>query len=209
VGFVLAGGMSSRMGADKALELLAGRPLIAHGLAILREAGLSAFIAGARSPLADFAPVVEDRQPGLGPLSGMCAALASASACRAVFVPVDLPLLPASLIVFMLHHARITGAAITLCSVSGFTQTFPAVVSRTALPMLQSELESGRRGCFSAFQVVSTRLGQPLHALAVELLSQSGHVAHSDGLPPVRWFLNVNDPGELRRANLLCAAPVG
>jgi len=209
VGFVLAGGLSSRMGSDKALEPLAGQPLIAHGLSILRQAGLATSIAGARSPLANFAPVVEDSQPGLGPLGGICAAIASTSACQAVFLPVDLPLLPASLIAFLLHHARITDAAVTLCSVSGFTQTFPAVVSRTALSVLQGELEAGRRGCFSAFQAASTRLGQPLSVLPVELLAQSGHVSHPGGLPPFRWFLNVNDSEDLRRARTFVPTPVG
>lgn len=208
VGFVLAGGFSSRMGADKALELLAGQPLVVHGLNVLRQAGLAAFIAGARSPLAAFAPVVEDFNPGLGPLGGICAALTSTLSSQAVFLPVDLPFLPAALVVFMLHHARITGSAVTLCSVSGFVQTFPAVVCRTALPALLGELEAGRRGCFSAFQTASTRLGQPLSVLPVELLVQSGHVAHPDGFPPVRWFFNVNAPGDLRRANSLCATPI-
>jgi molybdopterin-guanine dinucleotide biosynthesis protein A len=199
-GFVLAGGRSSRMGADKALELLAGQPLVAHAVSVLLEAGLAASIAGARSPLAHFAPVVEDSQPGLGPLGGICAALASTSACRAVFLPVDLPLLPASLIAFLLHHARITGAVATLCSVNGFAQTFPAVVRRAALPALQGELEAGRGGCFSAFQAAAARLGQPLTVLAAESLVQSGQVAHPDGLPAARWFLNVNAPGDLLRA---------
>ena len=98
VGFVLAGGQSSRMGQDKALLLFAGRPLVAHALSIFSRAGIAASIAGvrssARTALEAFAPVVEDAEPGLGPLAGICAALASTSARYAVFLPVDLPLLP-------------------------------------------------------------------------------------------------------------------
>lgn len=188
------------MAADKALQPFAGEPLVAHALTILRQAGLSGFIAGARSPLGAFAPVVEDWQPGMGPLSGICAALAATSACRAVFLPVDLPLLPASLLIYLLHHARITGRAVTLASVNGFTQTFPAVVGREALPVLRSELEAGRMGCYSAFQAAAAHLGQPLSRIPLELLLQTGHIAHPGGLPALRWFLNVNTLEDLRRA---------
>ncbi|MGA7343826.1 MAG: molybdenum cofactor guanylyltransferase [Terracidiphilus sp.] len=203
-GFVLAGGQSTRMGQDKALLTVAGQRLIVHALSILREAGLSASIAGARSQLASFAPVVEDAEPGLGPLAGICAALASISARHAVFVPrhavfvpVDLPLLPASLLRFLLHHAEITGRAVTVPSLNGFALTFPAIVDRAALPALRADLAAGRRGCFAAFQAAAAALGQTVSTLAVELLVQSGQVDHPSGLPAVRWFLNLNTPADL------------
>ncbi len=200
VGFVLAGGNSSRMGTDKALVRFAGRPLVAHAVSLLREAGFIACIAGARSELAEFAPVVEDSQPGMGPLEGICAALASTPASWAIFIPVDLPLLPASLLVFLLHHAQTTSAAVTLCSINGFVESFPVVLRRETLPLLKSELESGRGGCYSAFKAAAASMGELVNVLPVEFLVQSGHVDHADGLPAVRWFMNVNDPEELWRA---------
>jgi molybdopterin-guanine dinucleotide biosynthesis protein A len=148
LGFVLAGGQSTRMGRDKALLEFAGRPLVSRSLDLLQEAGIPAMIAGAASPalrsLPVFTRIVEDASPGLGPLSGICAALSMISSRYAVFLPVDLPLLPPSLIVFLLRHARITGSAVTVPSVSGFTQTFPAVLDRALLPALQNELDSQR-----------------------------------------------------------------
>ena len=81
-GFVLAGGRSSRMGTDKALMLLGGRPLIAHALDILRGAGLSASLAGARAGLERFAQVVADEEPDRGPLGGICSALAMTPAAH-------------------------------------------------------------------------------------------------------------------------------
>ena len=203
-GFVLAGGQSSRMGRDKALLPFAGRPLVAHALSMLREAGLPASIAGAnpsaRASFASYAPVVEDAEPGLGPLAGICAAMSATSARHAVFLPVDLPLLPPSLLVFLLHHARITGRAVTVPSVNGYTQTFPAVLDQSALPALQAEFSARRRGCFSAFQAAAAGLGQPISAVAVELLAQSGQVAHLLGTPPALWFLNLNSPEDMERA---------
>ena len=208
-GFVLAGGQSSRMGRDKALLSFAGRPLIAHALSILREAGLVAAIAGANpqanGALASFAPIVEDSQPGFGPLAGICAALATVATRYVVFLPVDLPLLPSSLIAYMLHHAQITGRAVTIPSVNGFSQTFPVVLDRSVLPALQSDLHSGQRGCFSAFQAAANGMGQPIASVAVELLVQSGQVTHPLGLAAAHWFLNVNTPQDLHRAEALIA----
>ena len=210
-GFVLAGGQSSRMGQDKALVPFAGQPLIVRALGILSAAGLKVSIAGARSGLASFAPVVEDlaSQAGLGPLAGICSALASVDhGARSVFIPVDLPLLPSSLIAYLLHHATITGAIITVPSINGFAQTFPAVIHRSALPILQSQLESGDRGCFSAFQITEASLNQRVAVLPVEPLVQSGQISHPEGIPAALWFLNVNSKHDLVRAEALSAGPL-
>jgi molybdenum cofactor guanylyltransferase len=204
-GFVLAGGQSSRMGTDKALIPLDGKPLIEHALAILRQAGLAAAIAGARSSLESFARVVEDPASGLGPLSGVCAALRSTPARYAVFVTVDLPLLPASLLAYLLQRACIAEAAVTLASISGFAQTFPAVIDRAMLPWLQGELEAGRAGCFQAFQAAASALGQTVTVVPAEFLAQTGHVSHPNGLPVSLWFLNLNTPADLERAERLLA----
>lgn len=200
-GFVLAGGRSSRMGADKALVMLRGQPLVAHALAILRKAGFEASLAGARSSLETFAPVIEDPEPDRGPLGGICAALASTPARLAVFLPVDLPFVPVSLVSYLVEHARITGAAATLTSLNGFAETFPVVIDRAALPVLRRELDSGRGGCIAAFRGVAASLNRPLSVLPVELLAQAGQVAHPAALPAFRWFLNLNAPGDLSRAS--------
>ena len=193
------------MGEEKALVEFRGRPLIENALEILRSAELSASIAGAnsapvRSALEAFAPVVQDLDPGLGPLGGICAAMASTSARWSVFIPVDMPLLPASLVEFVVNYAVVTDSLVTVASVTNISQTFPAVLERSVLPGLHSELVSGRRGCFSALQGAAAGLGKKVAVLAAELLAQSGHVAHPDGLPPACWFLNVNSVEDLRRA---------
>lgn len=185
------------MGRDKALVEFRGQPLVVHALETLRGAGLVASIAGARSTLCAFAAVVEDSEPGLGPLSGICAALNSSTARWALFVPVDLPLLPASLVRYLLDHAQTTGSAVTLVSVGGFVQTFPAVLDRVVLPLVQSELDAGRGGCFAAFKSAAAGLGQQVNVIATELLVQAGQVGHPDGLPAARWFFNVNSPDDL------------
>jgi molybdenum cofactor guanylyltransferase len=202
-GFVLAGGQSLRMGRDKALTPLAGKPLIVHALDILRAAGLPASIAGARSPLTAYAPVVEDS--GSGPLGGICAALESTSATHVVFLSIDMPFLPPQLLSFLIRHARITGAAVTLPSIAGFPQTFPVVLDRAIISSLSASIRQGRSGCFFAFQLAAESLQRPLSILPAELLAQSGQVADPKGLHVSFWFLNVNDPAAIARAETLLA----
>lgn len=153
--------------------------------------------------LASFAPIVEDPQQGFGPLAGICAALAAVATRYVVFLPVDLPLLPSSLIAYMVHHAEITGLAVTVPAVNGFSQTFPVVLDRSVLTALENNLHSGQRGCFSAFQAVANGQGQPIATVAVELLVQSGQITHPVGLAAAQWFLNMNTPQDLHRAEVL------
>jgi molybdopterin-guanine dinucleotide biosynthesis protein A len=202
-GFVLAGGESRRMGRDKALTVLAGKPLIEHALGILRDAGLEARIAGARSDLSRFAPVVADAEPGRGPLGGICAAFAACPAKRIVFLPVDLPLLPASLITFLVHRTLVTTVPVTIVLVTGFRQSFPVVIDRAALPSLQLSLERGAGGCFAAFEKAAANLGHQVSGVPVEYAAQAGQLAHPAGLPPAFWFLNANTPQDLLRAEAL------
>jgi len=199
-GFVLAGGASSRMGRDKAQLVFGGKPLVERTLAILREAGLTATIAGARGPLeqlAHFGPVIADAEPGLGPLGGICTALASTSARLAVFLTVDAPFLPFGLIRFLLDHARLTSRSVTLASLGGKAQSFPVVLDRSILPFLQSELGAGRAACMRAFLAAAAASGESPSLLPVEWLLQSGQVAHPGGLPVAHWFLNLNSAADL------------
>jgi molybdopterin-guanine dinucleotide biosynthesis protein A len=208
-GFVLAGGQSRRMGQDKALLSFAGRPLIARAVNILQEACLDVAIAGERGDLAAYAPIVEDRVHAQGPLGGVCAALESVETRWAVFTTVDTPLLPPLLISYLLHHAQTAGSAVTVASIVGDAQTFPAVLDRAVLPLLRSELETGRLKCFSAFESAAKALGQTMTVVPVEMLTQTGEVTDPDGLAPAQWFLNVNTPDELRRAESLVRHPAG
>ena len=155
--FVLAGGRSSRMGQDKALLHLSGKPLIHHALQILREAGLEPRIAGAQADLSAFAPTLRDdpSDSGQGPLSGICTALASSVADSPFSSPLTSHSCPPALIAWLIHHAALTQSAVTLVSVSAFIQTFPVVIHREALPLLQASLRSDDRNCLRAFREAS------------------------------------------------------
>ncbi len=199
-GFVLAGGRSSRMGEEKVLLELEGRPLIAHALDVLRGAGLTPQIAGSRVDLSEFAPVVADERADCGPLGGVVSALAQTAEDWAVFVSIDMPQMAPELVAYLIRDAQVTGAAVTLASVNGFAETFPAVVRRETLPVLRERLRQGDGGSFAAFEAAAHQWGEKVRVVAVEMLAQSGQVRDARGLWPYEWFLNVNTRDDLKRA---------
>src|SRR5256885_453653 len=78
--FILAGGRSSRMGADKAFLELAGKPLIARAVEVACEAVRDVKIVGDPLKFAAFGPVIEDVYRDRGPLGGIHAALTNSAA---------------------------------------------------------------------------------------------------------------------------------
>jgi molybdopterin-guanine dinucleotide biosynthesis protein A len=97
---LLAGGASRRMGRDKTSLLLAGRSVIERMIEILAPLfSRLRIIAGDGSRFSALGvPVQPDLRPGCGALSGVHAALATASAEAVFVVACDLPLLHPALI---------------------------------------------------------------------------------------------------------------
>lgn len=207
-GFVLAGGQSSRMGADKALELFHGIPLIQNALDILASAGLPSGIAGSRSNLSRFAEEIPDTFANAGPLGGVHAALSHSPRELNLFLPVDLPLMPASLLTSLLRRAMITGAPATACKVNGRLEPFPVILSQTVLPEIEARLQNGQTACHAAWHAIPAAQGSILDAVAVEYLVQVGQCAHPLGLPPASWFQSANTPAELAHLNRIYSARV-
>jgi molybdopterin-guanine dinucleotide biosynthesis protein A len=101
-GIVLAGGQGRRMGSvDKGLQLLHGKPMVAHVLARLAPQ-VSDIIINANQNLEAYGAfghrVVPDAIGGFaGPLAGLHAGLGAASHALALTVPCDSPFLPPDL----------------------------------------------------------------------------------------------------------------
>jgi molybdopterin-guanine dinucleotide biosynthesis protein A len=97
---ILAGGQSRRMGQDKALMELGGKPLIAYLLE--KVAGRFSQVVIAANDADKYgrfgAPLVPDAVPGLGPIGGLAAALEAASTDFILALPCDMPLVPVGLL---------------------------------------------------------------------------------------------------------------
>src|SRR5258708_6214395 len=91
---LLTGGLSRRMGRDKAALVIGGEPLWARQLRLLRALQPQELWVSARSR-PDWAPpglrVVLDAPPSRGPLSGLAAALREVRTSHLLLLAVDLP----------------------------------------------------------------------------------------------------------------------
>jgi molybdenum cofactor guanylyltransferase len=199
-GFVLAGGRSTRMGQDKVLLPLAGRSLLEIALDKLRVLPLAAAprIVAVRSDLSSHAAVIADLQPGCGPLSGIEAALAASTQPLNLFLPVDLPLLPAHFLLWMLERAGITSAVMTVPRINGWPQPLCAVYHRDLLGPITASLGAGDFKVMPVMMAAARGHSSPIDIFDVERVSS----AHSElqalsPLPPYRWFHNCNTPEDM------------
>jgi molybdopterin-guanine dinucleotide biosynthesis protein A len=138
---VLCGGKSTRMGRDKAWLPWSGVPMISHVVATLRPLVDEVIVVSSKDlalPAVD-ARVVRDRQPALGPLSGIREGLACTRSELAFVTATDAPYLSAAFVNAMLGHK---GAAAT--EVDGHVQTLAAVYPRSSLPVVEAMLHAKR-----------------------------------------------------------------
>lgn len=182
VAVILAGGQGSRMGGDKALRALHGRPLLQWVLDILRPQAAELLISANDNSAAYAAfgcPVVADTLPGYaGPLAGVLAAMQYTSSEWVVSVPCDTPFLPSDLVPRLLAAAGEAEAAVAV--VGGRWQPTVAIYRRRVQPALRRYLESGER-----------RVGDWLRSLD----------AREAVFDDERAFFNINTLAELEAAN--------
>ncbi len=98
-GIILAGGLSSRMGSNKAELVLGGKTLLEHQVDRLRELGIDDIIlSGAACAEIEGTRVVSDIYPRRGPLGGLHACLQAAKHPQVLVLGVDVPLVPLSVL---------------------------------------------------------------------------------------------------------------
>jgi molybdopterin-guanine dinucleotide biosynthesis protein A len=194
-GFVLAGGASTRMGRDKALLEIGGRPLVEIALCLLRGMGVEPRICGTRPDLARFAVVVPDNHPGCGPLAAIEAALSVSGSELNVFLPVDVPLLPGFFLRWMMERAEATKTVATIPLLAGRAQPLCAVYSRRLLHGIQDAIAAGQYKMMAAIASAAGLLGERIDQFEVESVAAALIPKIWPACPPVQqWFRNINTP---------------
>lgn len=185
-GVVLAGGKSTRMGADKAWLEFNGSTLIERCVDSLRQC-FSRVIIVANQPPA-FAslglPVFSDEVPGLGPIGGLLTALRRAESETIFLVACDMPFLNPHLIREMTSALDQHDAVVA--QFNGPFEPLHAVYRRGILPVVEAQIAARQ---YSLQALVGK--------LRLKVLSEIELSQYSD------WrngFLNLNTPEEVQHA---------
>ena len=185
--FILAGGKSTRMGADKAFVTLDGRTLLARALQQARSVTRDARIVGDPAKFEPFAPVVEDRFRDCGPLAGIHAALRASRVELNLILAVDVPFVTSTLLQYLIMRAETSPAATaTVPRINGGWQPLCAVYRRQFADAAEKALRAGRYKIDALFAAVETL------AIEEEELVSEGFFA--------KTFRNLNTREELEAA---------
>lgn len=185
--FVLAGGQSTRMGADKALVELDGRTLLERALTLARSVSSEVQIGGSKAKFAPYGDVIEDEFPQHGPLGGIHAALRASTSELNLMLAVDLPFVEVRFLKFLFEEAaREESAVVTIPRAAGAWQTLCAVYRKPFADLAEQALRAGKNKIDPLFRET-----------AIHILDE--HVLTKHNFSP-NMFRNVNTPEELEEA---------
>jgi molybdopterin-guanine dinucleotide biosynthesis protein A len=187
MGFVLAGGKSSRMGpnTDKAFLDFHGQTLLERALTVAGMVCDRVTIVGdpgrfAKYGSSEYGPVVADIFPGCGPLAGIHAALVHSTAELNLMLAVDMPFVSRELLAFLFAAAEPSDAIITVPRTGKGFQPLCAVYRRDFSTVAEQALRAGKYKVDAAFSSV------PVQVIEENELAAAGFSEQS--------FFNVNTP---------------
>lgn len=208
-GYVLTGGRSSRMGRDKALLELAGKPLVERAVEKLRRVCAEVSVVGNRPELEVYAPVVRDLHEGCGPLGGIEAAIQSSDREWNLLMAVDMPFLPAA---FLSAWARSVmeekNSRVALFTVDGRPQPALCLLHRDIGPFAGAAIRKGEFKLYpvllDAAQELAARQNVALKKVFWNRDCDKGDLGWTP--TPAQqetrhlWFANLNTPQEFAEA---------
>jgi molybdenum cofactor guanylyltransferase len=145
-GFVLVGGLSSRMGRDKALLPLNSKPLAEHIASVVEQAAGNVVFVGMPERYRGLSrECLPDLHPGAGPLAGIEAALASKRGDLNLIVACDMPGLSPEWLAQLMDQAELTKAAcLAATDCAGQVHPLCSVYRSDCLAAVQSAITEKR-----------------------------------------------------------------
>jgi molybdopterin-guanine dinucleotide biosynthesis protein A len=170
------------MGSDKALLAWGCETMLQRAIATARAACGEIYICGPQSLYRSFGEVVEDAEPGRGPLSGIQAALRASRTDLNLILSVDLPLMTTEFLIWLVQQARAGEQMITMPEALGRLQPLCAAYNRQVLEHVDNALAQGEFKVTRLTTRVATRI------VSEEEMQSAGFGS--------RIFANLNTPEE-------------
>lgn len=187
---MLAGGLSRRLGRDKAVEPIDGEPLISRVIRRLEDLTDEIVVVvnnsarGDQLPLPETAIVAVDIYPDSGSLGGIFSGLSAASNDWGIVVACDMPFLNSDLMAHILTLRQSHDAVVPM--LGGFPEPTHAAYSKACLPHIERRLKSNQLRIAAFFSSVRVR------SLSEEEVDKFD--------PEHLSFFNVNTQDDLARA---------
>lgn len=189
---IQAGGRSSRMGQDKGLVSLAGRPMIEHVLTRVAGLGDETIIVTNNPGAYEYLGLrmATDEEPGAGALPGLHTALQAARGDTVLVLACDMPFVNRLLLEHLLSYSG--SADVVVPEWGGNYQTMHAIYNRKRTQRaVEQALAAGEQRMISFYPSLRVQVVTP------------GAIREHD--PHGHSFFNVNTPDDLAEAERLLA----
>lgn len=186
------------MGVDKALLKVGGVPMIEIAVEKLRSFCAEVSIAGNRNDLTRYGEVVHETRVGAGPGAGIEAGLRAARQPWVMFVPVDVPLVPAELLRRWCEEALRENVTVSFLGIRGKQPAF-CLLRRERSVLFSRVLDGGERRLEVLLHETAGADGSLRMFDECDLYGRSEYRGPNEQMLE-RWFLNVNTPEDLLEA---------
>lgn len=181
-GIILAGGQSSRMGQDKGLTKLNGKPLIQYTIDTLKRIEIPIMIVANDSSYERFGQrVVKDCHVNKGPVGGIHSGLHNTGTEANIILGCDAPFIPSTLIQYLISYQS---NSVTIVQLKDKLYPLIGYYNRSVLPYFENAIKHD--------QLKLTKLCSDLESTILDL---SDHPEFNDP----KFFENINTREELER----------
>ena len=186
---ILAGGKSSRLGRDKALEKIGGKYLVERVIDSLSQLGDDIIVVtAAPNQLSNLnVEKVLDTYPRTGAKVGLCTGINASLSFYSLVVACDMPFLNIDLLRYLLDSA--SGFDAVIPRIGDKIEPLHAVYSKNCIPILEEQISKGKLKISDLFNEINVRYVEP------------GEIERYD--PRHLSLFNINSEADLKRAKTI------
>ena len=154
---LLAGGKSSRMGQDKGLMLLNGKPMIEYIIEIAQQISTEIIIVANNDSYLKFnLPVYKDEFLDKGPLAGIYTGLKNTKTEKNLILSCDVPYIQKELIEFLISNSEKN--EITISLFQDKLHPLIGIYAKSCLPVILEQIKLNELKVASLFEKIKTKL---------------------------------------------------